>query len=227
MVHTNFSLSRIDVPPKTEEIQTMVDLLKKNTKVIAVIRAPSKELALEAAQAIYLGGIRCLEITFTVPEAEWVIYQLRLKFSDAHVGAGSITQPAQGEKALAAGAEFCVSPHLDINLIRWFRNKNAPYIPGACTPSELMTGWNEGCEVLKLFPASVWGPEGMKTILQPLPFLNLIITGGVDEKSAPRFLEGGAMSICVGSQLLTREILEKRNWEQLKEEATRWTGVVS
>ncbi len=185
-------------------------------KLVAVVRADSPEIATEAAYAAFRGGISCLEITFTVPQAERSMLSLRKKLPEAIIGAGSITTREQAESSWEAGAEFFVSPHTDPYLVEWFRERDLFYMPGGLTPSELMLAWKNGCAVQKLFPASLGGPAMVRALLQPLPFLRLMVSGGVDEKNALAFLQAGAVALNVGGSLFTKTYLQHKDWSAIE-----------
>lgn len=185
-------------------------------KLVAVVRADSAEQATEAAAAVFRGGISLLEITFTVPSAERSIEELRRRLPEATVGAGSICTVDQADTAIQAGAQFFVSPHSDPQLIRFFQERQLLYIPGGFTSSELMAGWNEGCRLLKLSPASVGGAEMLRAILQPLPFLRVMATGGVDASNAVDFLRAGAAALGIGGSLFRSSCLKNKDWKGIE-----------
>ncbi len=185
-------------------------------KLVAVVRADSAEQATEAAAAAFRGGISFLEITFTVPGAARSIEQLRKQLPEATVGAGSICTMDQADIAVRAGAQFFVSPHSDAQLIRWFQERQLLYIPGGFTSSELMAGWKAGCRLLKLSPASVGGAEMLRAILQPLPFLRVVATGGVDASNAVDYLRAGAAALGVGGSLFRSFWLKTRDWKAIE-----------
>ncbi|RMF87019.1 MAG: bifunctional 4-hydroxy-2-oxoglutarate aldolase/2-dehydro-3-deoxy-phosphogluconate aldolase [Nitrospinota bacterium] len=190
-------------------------------KLVAVVRAESAALAIDAAQAAFQGGIVLLEIAFTVPQAEEAISRLRKQLPQAVIGAGSITTPDQAEAALQAGAEFFVSPHTDPQLLQWFQQRQLFYMPGGLTPSELMAAWKAGCAVQKFFPASVGGPAMLRAILQPLPFLRPLASGGVDEQNALAFLQAGAAALNVGGSLFRKSYLQQKDWKAIESASAR------
>lgn len=194
----------------------MIDSLVK-AGVVAVLRAPSPEAAFRAGMAAFQGGIRALEVTFTVPRAEETIARLRKELSDqAIVGAGTVLNFAQAQQASDAGAQFSVSPHTDVKLIEWHLSRELTYVPGGMTPTELVTAWNAGARLLKLFPASVGGPAFVRSILQALPKMKLMVTGGVDEKSAIEFVRAGASIVCVGGNAIGGEAVASGDWKRIE-----------
>lgn len=196
-------------------------------RVVAVVRANTADQAFLAGQAAYRGGIRALEITFTVPRAESAIARLREALPiDALVGAGTITETAQAERAKAAGAQFFVSPHVDEALIAWHLERKLAYLPGGMTPTELMRAERAGCRLVKLFPANVGGPGLVKAILAALPQLSLMVTGGVDEKTAPEFLHAGAEIVCVGGSVISAEAIAAGDYGRIEAACRRVVDAV-
>ena len=200
----------------------MKDILKKH-KLVGVLRASSAEKAVKAAYAAYKGGLRLIEVTFTVPDAETVIEQLKEELPGVILGAGSITRWDQMELAQKAGAEFFVSPHYDEELLKKACQKEMFYIPGGATPTELWMAHKNGAAAGKLFPGSLYGPSGLKSIMQPLPQLNLIVTGGVNRENALQFLESGALAVCAGSNLFSSKAIGLEKWDQIEELTRQWT----
>lgn len=193
------------------------------SRIIAVVRAKEADQAYEAAMAAARGGIQALEITYTTKGASEVIAALQksLKAKDPafEVGAGSIMTIAEAMEAQRAGASFAVSPHLDPVLVRWFKAEGLTYAPGCMTPSELVHAHQLGAPLQKLFPATVFGPSGVRTLLGPMPFLNLIVTGGVDIASATAWISAGARAVCIGSNVFTSDRIGRANWNAIEHDA--------
>jgi 2-dehydro-3-deoxyphosphogluconate aldolase / (4S)-4-hydroxy-2-oxoglutarate aldolase len=201
------------------------DLLRQQ-RWAGVLRADSKDAATAAAEAAFRGGMVAIEVTFSVPDAAELIRELTHKLPAAIIGAGTITDLTQAQAALDAGARFFVSPHLDPKLCEWFFSRNLFYVPGALTPSELMRAHSWGAKWLKVFPAQVYGPSGLKGLLQPLPFLQLIATGGVSESTAEAYLDAGAAMVCVGSEIFSKERLAKGSWAEIESVTRTWAAMI-
>lgn len=169
--------------------------------VIAVIRL-HEPLPRAAAEAILAGGISVLELTLTTPEALESIAELRAAQPYAVIGAGSVLDAQQARAAVSAGAQFCVSPCFDTGVQALCREQKIPYLPGAFTPTELLTAHRAGVTALKLFPAKSLGPDGLRDLLAPLPFLRLVPSGGVSLANAAEWIRAGAVAVSVGSALL-------------------------
>jgi len=172
--------------------------------LIPVIRAESTEIAMRAIDAIREAGISVLEITMTVPGAIRVIEDVARRFgSDAIVGAGTVLDAETARACILAGAQFIVSPALDLDTISCCRCYSIPVMPGAMTPSEVVTAWKAGADLVKVFPANaLGGPSYIKALKAPLPQVELIPTGGVSLKNAGDFIKAGAAALGVGTDLV-------------------------
>ncbi len=204
---------------------TVEEILRRE-RWAGVMRAESKDAAIAAAEAAFRGGMAVIEVTFTVPCAGRVIRELTEKLPAALIGAGTIIDRKQAQAALDAGARFFVSPHLDPILCEWFFSRNLLYVPGALTPSELMLAHSLGAKWLKVFPVQVYGPSGLKGLLQPLPFLQLIVTGGVSETTAEAYLDAGAAMVCVGSNIFTRDRMAKASWSEIESVTRAYAAII-
>ena len=172
--------------------------------VIPVVRATSADEAMRAIDAIREGGISVLEITMTVPNAFSVIEQVTARFgSDALVGAGTVLDAEDAKSCIASGAQFIVSPALNLETIAYCREQGVAVMPGALTPTEVVQAWNAGADFVKVFPAgAVGGPSYLKALKAPLPHIELVPTGGVSLKTAADFIRAGAAALGVGSDLV-------------------------
>jgi len=177
----------------------------KKEKLIAVLRATSAEKCLEFAKQCYEGGIRILEITFTVPNAPEVIGNLSEQFPDAIIGAGTVLDVEAYKAAVKSGARFIVSPHLSEQMALL---AEVPYLPGIMTPTEYMKARTLGCEVVKVFPGSVLKPSFIKALLGPFPEMKAVPTGGVSLDNIEEWLNAGAFAVGVGSSLTKGNVKE-------------------
>ena len=185
------------------------DVIKRIREIgiIPVVRATSTDEAMRAIDAIREGGISVLEITMTVPNAFSVIEQVTTRFgSDALIGAGTVLDAEDAKSCIASGAQFIVSPALNLDTIAYCREQDVAVMPGALTPTEVVQAWNAGADFVKIFPAgAVGGPSYLKALKAPLPQLELVPTGGVSLKTAADFIKAGAAALGVGSDLLAGE----------------------
>lgn len=172
----------------------------KAKKLIAVIRASSKEDALKKVNDAVEKGIVCLEITYTTPDASEIIRTL-VQNKDLIVGAGTVTNVEQAKEAVAAGSQFVVSPGFSVELARFFNTTEVLYVPGVVTPSEIMAAKAEGYRLLKLFPSGSFGISYMKNLMGPFPEIQFVPTGGIHPTEVGQWLAAGAVAVGVGSQL--------------------------
>jgi len=188
--------------------------------VIAIIRADSSDQLIEAAEALYAGGVTAMEVTMTTPNALQVITEVSGRFGGKLLmGVGSVLDPETCRAAILAGAEFVVTPITKPDVIRLANRYGKPIAAGAYTPTEMLTAHESGADFIKLFPAEYAGPDYVKTVLAPLPMLQIIPTGGVTPENAKDFLTAGCVALGAGSALVSKEILKKRDWSALRARA--------
>jgi len=171
--------------------------------VVAVIRAKSDQEAILIAKACLDGGIHALEVTFTVPKANLVIEQLKDTFSqsDLLIGAGTVLDEQTARIAILSGADFIVSPSFDEATAKCCNRYGVPYLPGCMTITEMVKAMEFGCDLLKVFPGNVLGPQFIKSVLGPLPHVHLMPTGGVSLDNVEEWIQAGVSAIGIGSEL--------------------------
>ncbi|HEY3138489.1 MAG TPA: bifunctional 2-keto-4-hydroxyglutarate aldolase/2-keto-3-deoxy-6-phosphogluconate aldolase [Blastocatellia bacterium] len=208
---------------KSETISRIIQ-----TGLIPVVRAESPDIALRAVDAIKQGGVSVLEITMTVPGAVHVIEEVVKRFGDeAIVGAGTVLDAETARACMLAGAQFIVSPALDLDTIACCRRYSIPVIPGALTPSEIATAWKAGADFVKVFPANaVGGASYIKALKAPLPQIELIPTGGVSLATAADFIKAGAAALGVGSDLVDTKALRAGDDKVITERARQFIEIV-
>ncbi len=178
-------------------------------RLVAVVRSKSAEEAVETAEAAAEGGIKFVEITFSVPGAVEVIAELA-KRSDLRVGGGTVLSPDEAQQAITAGAEFIVSPSLELNLIPICRGSDVACVSGAATPSEIVSATRAGADLVKIFPADcVGGPHFVRQLRGPFPDVRLMVSGGVDENNVKEYTALGVTGICLGSASLRDRLLNE------------------
>jgi 2-dehydro-3-deoxyphosphogluconate aldolase/(4S)-4-hydroxy-2-oxoglutarate aldolase len=179
------------------------------SRLIAVVRSKRAEEALELARAAADGGIKFIEITFSVPGALDVINALS-KRNDLHVGAGTVLAPQQAERAMGVGAQFIVSPSLELNLIGICHTANIACFPGAATPTEIIAASRTHADLVKIFPADLLGgPDFIRQMQGPFPDIRFMVSGGVSLKNVTDYVEAGVTGICLGSAYLGGLLAEK------------------
>jgi 2-dehydro-3-deoxyphosphogluconate aldolase/(4S)-4-hydroxy-2-oxoglutarate aldolase len=187
-----------------------------NPGVIAVVRVAQRSQVLPVCEALAAGGVHALEITLTVPSAFEAIREAAAHFGDkALIGVGSVLNASQAEAAIAAGAEFVVSPIGKAEVATVARAAGKPVVLGACTPTEAQTAHEAGADFIKLFPAEELGPAYIKALRAPMPHLQIIPTGGVTLRNIGDFFKAGCPAVGVGSSLLSRDLIERGNWREL------------
>jgi len=200
----------------------------KRTGLIPVIRGESGEQAIRAVEALKEGGLAILEITMTVPRAVSVIEQVARRYgSEAIVGAGTVLDAETARACIMAGAQFIVSPALDLETISCCRRYGIAVIPGALTPTEVVAGWSAGADFVKVFPAgALGGAKYIKALRAPLPQIELIPTGGVSLETAAGFIKAGAAALGVGSELVDARALGQGQDRIIAERAKQFIRIV-
>lgn len=176
----------------------------KSIGIVPVVRAASGDEALQAVEAIKAGGLPILEITMTVPGAVKIIEAVVARYGDeVLVGAGTVLNPETARQCVQAGAQFVVSPALNLDTIAFCREAGCAVMPGALTPTEIVQAWSAGADFVKVFPCgALGGASYIKSLKAPLPQIELIPTGGVSLATAASFIQAGAAAIGVGADLV-------------------------
>ena len=196
--------------------------------IVAVVRSESSAALVNVVQALAEGGVTAAEITFTVPDAVEVIRQVRRAVGNAIVlGAGTVLDPETARTAMLAGAEYIVSPIVNLDIIRLCRRYDTLVMPGAFTPTEVLAAWESGADVVKVFPADVGGPAYLRALAGPLPQIRLMPTGGVDLTTAKAFLEAGACCLGVGGALVQSKAIDAGDFTRIRELASQYAAVVA
>ena len=198
-----------------------------NPGIVAIIRADSSEQLIDAAAALYEGGVTAMEITMTTPNALQVITEVHKKFGDkVLIGVGSVLDTETARLAILAGAEFVVTPVTRPAVIQLCNRYAKPIASGAYTPTECLTAHESGSDFVKLFPADQGGPTHIKNILAPMPMLRIIPTGGVTVDTAASFIKAGCVALAAGSSLVSKEVLKSRDWKKLSETAAAFVSAI-
>jgi 2-dehydro-3-deoxyphosphogluconate aldolase/(4S)-4-hydroxy-2-oxoglutarate aldolase len=197
--------------------------------IVPVVRTASAESAIKSIEAIYRGGIRAAEITMTVPGALRALEKLADQFGDKIVlGAGTVLDPETARSCMLAGAEFFVTPALKLSTIEMARRYSKVICPGALTPTEVLTAWEAGADIVKVFPCgNVGGPKYIKALKAPLPHVEMIPTGGVNLETAGEFLKAGACAVAVGAELVDAKTIGEGKYEVFEERAKQFLAAVS
>jgi 2-dehydro-3-deoxyphosphogluconate aldolase / (4S)-4-hydroxy-2-oxoglutarate aldolase len=205
------------------------DLLNRilHAGIIAVVRHRDAAPLPDALAALAAGGVIVGEVTLTVPDACGVIRTAKARHGDGVIlGAGTVLSVADAAAAVAAGAQFIVSPTLNLPVIQWCKAHDILVMPGAFTPTEVLAAYDAGADVVKVFPAEVVGPAFFKALRGPLPHVKLMPTGGVDLTTAAAFLDAGAVCLGVGSQLVDPKLLAAGDFAELTRRAAAYAAIV-
>jgi 2-dehydro-3-deoxyphosphogluconate aldolase/(4S)-4-hydroxy-2-oxoglutarate aldolase len=198
-----------------------------NGGIVAIIRASSGEQLVNVAQALYEGGIDVIEVTFTTPGVVDVISAVRKELGNkVLLGAGTVLDPETARTAILAGAEFLVSPIVNLDVIKLGLRYDKLVMPGAYTPTEIVTAWEAGADVVKLFPADIGGAPYLKALKGPLPQVRLMPTGGVNRETLADFVKAGACAVGLGSQLVEKEALERGDFGRIKTLAAEYVALM-
>jgi 2-dehydro-3-deoxyphosphogluconate aldolase/(4S)-4-hydroxy-2-oxoglutarate aldolase len=197
--------------------------------IVPVVRTPSAESAIKSIEAIYRGGVRAAEITMTVPGALKALEKLADQFGDKlMLGAGTVLDPETARACMLAGAQFFVTPALKLSTIEMAKRYSKVICPGALTPTEVLTAWEAGADVVKVFPANaVGGPKYIKALKGPLPHIEMIPTGGVNLETAGEFLKAGACAVAVGGELVDAKLIREGRYDEMEFRAGQYLQAIA
>jgi 2-dehydro-3-deoxyphosphogluconate aldolase/(4S)-4-hydroxy-2-oxoglutarate aldolase len=197
--------------------------------VVPVVRTSSAESAVRAIEAVYRGGIRAAEITMTVPGAIKALEKLADAFGDKLVlGAGTVLDPETARMCMLAGAEFFVTPALNVKTIEMAKRYSKIIMPGALTPTEIVTAWEAGADCVKVFPCgAMGGVKYIKALKAPLPHIEMVPTGGVSLENTAEFLRAGAAAVAVGAELIDAKTISEGRYEVFEERARQFLAEVA
>jgi len=203
------------------------ELIKK-IGIIPAVRVSSAEEAHFAADCVTGGGIPVVEITTTCPEAVELISHLVRHHKQMIVGAGTVLDTETARRCADAGASFLTAPGFDLAIVEFATKEDVAVLPGALTPTEVVTAWRAGADFVKVFPcAQVGGDKYIKALKTALPQIPLIAAGGVNQQTAGNFILAGATAIGVGTELIPNDAIERRESERIRELAHRFLGFVN
>jgi 2-dehydro-3-deoxyphosphogluconate aldolase/(4S)-4-hydroxy-2-oxoglutarate aldolase len=195
--------------------------------LIAIVRASSSEYLLEAARALWTGGVRVMEVTLNTPGALGAIAAVRSALPEMLCGAGTILSPGDAAAAVDAGAQFIITPTLQFETIAYCREKAVPVAPGCASPTEVLAAHRAGAEMIKVFPAATFGLSHIGAMLDAMPKLNLVPTGGVTPETVGKYFAAGCRVVAVGSNLVSKSVLERRDWNGLTKGAQAFVDAIA
>jgi 2-dehydro-3-deoxyphosphogluconate aldolase / (4S)-4-hydroxy-2-oxoglutarate aldolase len=202
--------------------------LLQRHRSIAVIRAPEFSIGQKMAQAVIQAGMRLIEITWDSDRPGDLITDLRMTYPDCTIGTGTIFTPLELTAAIEAGSQFVFTPSCNPPLIQQAQTRGIPMIPGALTPTEIVTAWQAGAAAVKVFPISVMGgARYLQALREPLRQIPLIPTGGVTLENSIEMLQSGATAIGLSSSLFPKQAIAAQNWDKIQEIAQMLVAQVS
>ena len=199
----------------------------ESTGVVAIIRASSSGELIDVVNALRDGGLTCIEVTMTTPNALDVIRSAREKVGDtAAIGVGTVLDAETARAAILAGAQFVVAPITDLRTIKLCKRYSVPVLPGALTPTEIAKAWEAGADFVKVFPTGSLGSQYLSDLRGPLPHIKIVPTGGITLENAGEFIRAGASALGIGSALVCKDWLIKRDFGAIKNAASQWLQAV-
>ena len=195
--------------------------------VVAIMRHTEAALAIDAAHALLAGGVSVVEVTLNTAGALGMIASLATAIGDSMVvGAGTVLSAHAVDEAVGAGARFIVAPNTSLEVIGRAGHHDIPCVPGAFTPTEILSAWDAGADLVKLFPASAGGPRYLRDVRGPLNHVPIVPTGGVNPDNVGEFIKAGAVAVGAGSDLVDRGVVERRDWTELERRARAFADAV-
>ena len=195
--------------------------------IVAIIRSQSSEQLVQVAESLYDGGVTVLEVTFTVPKALEIIAAVRQRLGNKILlGAGTVLDTETARASLLAGAEFIVAPTVNLDVIQLGNRYDKLVMPGAFTPTEILTAWQAGAEIIKVFPADVGGPNHLKAVRGPFPQVRLLPTGGVNLQTINDFLKAGACAVGLGTALVEPKAVEQGDFARIRSLAEQYVAAI-
>lgn len=200
----------------------------RNSKIVAVIRGARPDQILPIAHALQAGGVRTFEITVETPKVCALIEKVKEEFgNEVIVGAGTVLDPETARSVIMSGAEFIFSPTVNIETIKMAKRYGVLSIPGAFTPTEILTAYEHGGDIIKVFPADVLGVPYFKSLQGPLPHIPLMPTGGINAENILDYIRAGAVAAGVGGSLVNvKKLNSKKDYADLTEKAKQFSELV-
>ena len=196
--------------------------------IVAVIRAESPDLLVDVAEALVAGGVEVMEVTFTVPRVTQVLEKVASKLgSRILLGAGTVLDAETARTAILSGAEFIVAPSVNLDVIALCRRYSKLVMPGALTPTEVVTAWQAGADIVKIFPSELTGPKYLKALHGPLPQVRLMPTGGVNLETVEEFLKAGACALGIGGSLVDPKAVASGDLKKIESLARQYVEIIA
>lgn len=198
----------------------------KGSPIIAVIRNVEEKETLNIIEALLKGGVTNIEITYGLTSPTKLITNAIKEFkTDAVIGAGTVLTTEQVNESIAAGAKFIFSPVFDKETVEETVKQGVISIPGCISPTEIYEAYKIGASMVKVFPANILGPHFIKDIKVPMPFLDIIPTGGINKENIGEYLKAGALAVGMGSSLIPSDLIENKSYDQLTNHARELSSI--
>ncbi|AMV35510.1 KHG/KDPG aldolase [Pirellula sp. SH-Sr6A] len=200
-----------------------------DSRLVAILRLSDLQDALPLVESLLSGGVRALEFTLTNPDSPRVVSECLKHFDElttgnATIGLGSVRNVEEAKRAVDCGAQFVVSPITDLRVMEYCHRFHIPTCPGAYTPTEIALAHEAGAGIVKVFPARNLGPEYIRDVLAPMPYLRLMPTGGIDLQNVMRYFRSGAVAVGVGGQFLNPTWIQEKNWASIRDAASQFAA---
>src|SRR5215213_7929482 len=199
----------------------------KTEKVVALIRADSPDGLLDCAKALAAGGLTSIELTMTTPGAIRMVEKAAAEMPDFLLGLGTVLDAETARAGILAGAKFIVTPAFRPDVIAVCQRYSVPVFSGALTPTEILNTWEAGADAVKIFPADSFGPAYIKAVKAPLPQIEMVPTGGVNESNVGEFLKAGAYAVAAGSSLVEAKAFKEKNWAAVTAKAKAFAAAAA
>lgn len=200
----------------------------KDVKICSIIRGVEASSIDDLAKSLIEGGIKCVEVTFNTNGAKEMIEHLTKHYkNDLLIGAGTVLDPETAKIAIDAGAQFVLSPTLNLEVIKLCLRYNVVPVPGVLTPTEALLAWENGARMIKIFPAGVVGANYIKQIKGPLPQLHIMAVGAINKDNIKEMLEAGADCVGVGSEIVSKQVVEEKNFDEVRSRAKELKILIS
>lgn len=207
---------------RLEDLQKILDV-----GIIAIVRVATTQEAIDVCGAVARGGVKAIEVTMTVPGAIQAIQEFKKTASkDLLLGAGTVLDPETARAVILAGADFIVSPNLNLDVIKMAHRYDKVVVPGCFTPTEILAAWDAGADIVKVFPAGVVGPQYLKDIKGPFPQIRLTPTGGVTLENTAEFIRAGAACVSVATALVDKQALAEKKFDVISDKARQFIEAV-
>ena len=198
----------------------------KRLGICAIVRGTSADTLCRIADSLLEGGVKMIEVTFNTPGAAEMIQELVKKYNDEMIiGAGTVLDSETARIAILSGASFILSPTFNLEMVKTCQRYSVLPVPGISTPTEAMTAWESGAQIVKVFPAGVFGPQYIKQLKGPLSQIEMMAVGAINTENFGDFIKAGACSAGLGSDLVNKKLVEEGNFNEITKRAAKFVNI--